>query len=190
MDFLECPAYRRGQKESELKKTLVLISLLALLGAFSMAQEFGAVKGTVTDQEGNPLPGVSVTLTGGKIAPMTVTTSERGNFRFVSLPVGSDYTVKFELQGFKTLIREKQVVSFGRDSIYEIVMDQSAIEEEVTVVGQSPVIDTKRTQVGVNITEEMIMSLPTARNPWVLMSLVPGMLIAKEDVGGNENFTF
>jgi len=32
----------------------------------------------------------------------------------------------------------------------------------------------------------MIMSLPTARNPWVMMSLVPGMLIAKEDVGGNE----
>jgi len=186
MDFLVCPAQRRGQKESELKKTFVLISLIALLGVFSYAQEFGAVKGTVTDQEGNPLPGVSVTLTGGKISPMTVTTSEKGNFRFVSLPVGFDYTVKFELQGFKTVIREKQVISYGRDVIYDIQMEQAALEESVTVVGQTPVIDTKRTQVGVNITEQMIMSLPTARNPWVIMSLIPGMLVDREDVGGNE----
>jgi len=151
-----------------------------------MAQEFGSVKGTVKDAEGNLLPGVTVTLTGVKVGTRTDLTSERGNFRFLSLPVADDYGIRFELQGFKTIIREKQVVSYGRDNIYEIVMEQSAIEEEVTVVGQSPVIDTKRTQVGVNITEEMIMSLPTARNPWVLMSLVPGMLIAKEDVGGNE----
>ena len=68
----------------------------------------------------------------------------------------------------------------------DISMEQAAIEEQVTVVGQTPVIDTKKTQVGVNITEEMIMSLPTSRNPWVLMALAPGMMIDREDVGGNE----
>jgi hypothetical protein len=160
--------------------------LFALLCAFSYAQEFGSVKGTVTDQEGNPLPGVTVTLTGPKIAPMTDTSSERGNFRFVSLPVGSDYTVKFELQGFKTVIREKQQISYGRDIFFDIKMEQAALEESVTVVGQSPVIDTKRTQVGVNITEQMLMSLPTSRNPWVIMALAPGMMIDREDVGGSD----
>jgi len=169
-----------------LKKTLVLFSLFALLCAFSYAQEFGSVKGTVTDTEGNPLPGVTVTITGGKIAMMTVTTSDRGNFRFVSLPVGSDYTVKFELQGFRTVIREQQQVSYGRDVLFDIQMEQAALEESVTVVGQSPVIDTKRTQVGINITEQMLMSLPTSRNPWVLMQLAPGMMIDREDVGGAE----
>jgi len=169
-----------------LKKTLVLFSLFALLCAFSYAQEFGSVKGTVTDMEGNPLPGVSVTLTGPKISPMTVTTSDRGNFRFVSLPGGSDYTIKFELQGFKSVIREKQQLSYGRDINFDIQMEQAALEESVTVVGQSPVIDTKRTQVGVNITEEMLMSLPTSRNPWVLMALAPGMMIDREDVGGSD----
>jgi hypothetical protein len=94
--------------------------------------------------------------------------------------------VKFELQGFKTMIREKQVVSYGRDTIYEIKMEQAALEESVTVVGQSPVIDTKRTQVGVNISEEMIMSLPTSRNPWVMMALAPGMMVDREDVGGSD----
>lgn len=156
------------------------------MSAFSFAQEFGSIKGTVTDPEGVPLPGVTVTLTGSKTTPRTVITSERGNFRFLNLPVASDYAVKFELVGFVTVIREKQVVSFGRDVILDVSMELAKLEESITVVGETPVIDTKRTQVGVNITEEMLMSLPTARNPWVLMSLVPGMLIAKEDVGGNE----
>jgi hypothetical protein len=169
-----------------LKKALSVLVLVLLLGVFVSAQEFGAVKGTVTDAEGNPLPGVAVSLTGTKIAPMSTVTSDKGNFRFLSLPVANDYVLKLELTGFKTLVREKLDVSFGRDIILDLTMEQAAIAEEVTVVGQTPVIDTKRTQVGVNITEEMIMSLPTARNPWVLMSLIPGMLVDREDVGGNE----
>jgi hypothetical protein len=158
-----------------------------LIGSFSFAQEAGSIKGTVKDAEGNPLPGVTITLTGSKIPTRTFVTAEGGTFRFLTLPLANDYTIKFELQGFKTIIREQQIIAFGRDNIYEITMEQSAIEEEVTVVGQSPVIDTKKTQVGVNITEEMILSLPTSRNAWVMMNLVPGMLLAKEDVGGNES---
>ncbi|GAH70800.1 unnamed protein product, partial [marine sediment metagenome] len=132
------------------------------------------------------LPGVTVTLSGSKILAQTVVTSERGNFRFMGLAVAKDYALRLELPGFNTLIREKLDVSFGRDLTLSLTLSQATLEEEITVVGESPVIDTKRTQVGVNITSEMIMSLPTSRNPWVIMSLVPGMLIDREDVGGNE----
>ena len=154
--------------------------------AFSYAQEQGAIKGTVTDPEGTPLPGVTITLTGSKTAPRTVVSSAGGNFRFLNLPVASDYTVKFELTGFKSVIREKQVVSYGKDVVLDVTLTPATIEESVTVIGQSPVIDTKKTQVGVNITSEMIMSLPTSRNPWVMMALAPGMLIDREDVGGSD----
>jgi hypothetical protein len=169
-----------------LKKVLTLLALFCLVGAFSFGQQQGGMKGTVTDPEGNPLPGVTVTLTGSKTAPRTVVTSEQGNFRFLNLPVASDYAIKFELPGFKTVLREMQVVTYGRDITYEIRMEMATIAEEVTVVGQTPVIDTKRTQVGVNITSEAIMSLPTSRNPWVLMALAPGMMIDREDVGGSD----
>ncbi|GAH37102.1 unnamed protein product, partial [marine sediment metagenome] len=134
------------------------------------------------DPDGVPLPGVTVTLSGSKILSQTVITSDRGNFRFMGLPVAKDYTLRSELPGFNTLIREKLDISFGRDLTFTITLSQTTLEEEITVVGESPVIDTKRTQVGVNITTEMIMSLPTSRNPWVIMSLVPGMLIDREDV--------
>ncbi len=150
------------------------------------SQEFGSITGKVLDQNGEPLPGVNISLTGGKIAPMSVISSTEGNFRFLSLPVAKDYTLKFELSGFTTVNREQLDVSFGRNVELKITMNQATLEEEVTVVGKTPVIDTKKTQVGVTITDEMIMSLPTARNPWVIMAMVPGMLISKEDVGGSE----
>jgi hypothetical protein len=177
---------RGEKKEGYLKKALTLLALFCLVGAFSFAQEQGAMKGTVTDPEGNPLPGVTVTLTGVKTAPRTVVTSAEGNFRFLNLPVAYDYTIKFELQGFKTVIREKQIVTYGRDVTYDIKMEPATIAEEITVVGQTPVIDTKRTQVGVNVTSDEIMSLPTSRNPWVMMALAPGLMIDREDVGGSD----
>lgn len=118
---------------------------------------------------------------------MSAITSGRGNFRFMALPVARDYVLRIELVGFKTVIRERLPVSFGRDLRLPITLQITSLEEEITVIGQSPVIDTKRTQVGVNVTDEMIMSLPTARNPWVIMAMVPGMLIDREDVGGNES---
>jgi hypothetical protein len=145
------------------------------------------MKGTVMDAEKNPLPGVAVTLTGSKTAPRSTVTSAMGNFRFVNLPVAPDYIIKFELQGFKTLIRDQQIVTYGRDVDYEIKLEQATVAETVTVVGQTPVIDTKRTQVGVNITSDQIMSLPTSRNPWVMMALAPGMMIDREDVGGSDS---
>lgn len=175
------------QKEVLLRKALVILSLLLITAGFVAAQEFGAIRGKVTDNDGNALPGVSVSLTGSKTAPRSVVSSAEGNFRFLNLPVANDYKVVFELAGFRTHTRQDLAVSYGRDITIDITLEQAAIEEQVTVVGQTPVIDTKRTQVGVNITNEMIMRLPTARDPWVLMQMSPGMLIDRENVGGSDS---
>ncbi|MEE8603897.1 MAG: carboxypeptidase regulatory-like domain-containing protein, partial [Candidatus Aminicenantaceae bacterium] len=169
-----------------MKKLIILLMIFFLIAVFVSAQEFGAIKGAVKEADGMPLPGVSVTLTGSKIVTMSVVSSDKGNYRFLNLPVAGDYALKFELDGFNTMIRDKLVVVFGRDLNLDMTMQMADITEEIVVVGQAPIIDTKRAQVGVNIGEEMIMGLPTARNPWVIMSLIPGVLIDREDVGGNE----
>ena len=170
-----------------MRKALVVISLFLLTAGFICAQEFGAIRGKVSDNDGNALPGVNITLTGGKTAPRSVVSSAEGNFRFLNLPVANDFVVKFEIAGFQTVTRQGLAVSYGRDIELNITLNQAALEEQVTVVGQSPVIDTKRTQVGVNITNEMIMRLPTARDPWVLMQMSPGMMIDRENVGGSDS---
>jgi hypothetical protein len=177
-------------KEANVKKAIVFVVVLFwflfLTVNLAVGQEFGSIKGVVKDTEGIPLPGVTVTLNGSKIAQMTDISSEGGHFRFLKLPVADDYVLKLALPGFNTITREKLVVSFGRDLNLNITMEMTAIEEEVTVVGKAPVIDTKRAQVGVNVTDDMIMKVPTARNPWVMMDIIPGMLVDKSDVGGNE----
>jgi hypothetical protein len=170
-----------------LRKALVFLSVALLLGTFVYGQQTGALRGKVVDKDGNPLPGVTVTLSGSKTATLNVVTSPEGNFRFLSLDTASDYSLKFELQGFKPIVRTQLAVSYGRDVTLDITMEQAALEETVTVVGQTPVIDTKKTQVGVNITGDMIMRLPTARDPWVLMQLSPGMMVDRENVGGSDS---
>ncbi len=173
-----------------MKKTILLVVLILVFfcctALIANAQEFGSVKGIVRDSTGQPLPGVNVTLTSAKIAPMYALSSEGGNFRFLNLPVANDYTLKLELNGFRTLVREKLVVSFGKDLNFDLVLEQSALKEEILVIGKAPIIDTKKAQVGINVNEEMIMRLPTARNPWVIMALIPGMMIDRQDVAGAE----
>ena len=165
---------------------VIFLALMCVFGPDVSGQEFGAIKGVVKEASGDPIPGAVATLTGSKIINMSSVTSEGGNFRFLSLPVAADYTLKIELQGFKTVFYEKVAVTFARDVNFQITLEPSPISEEVVVEGKAPVIDTRKAQIGVSVGEDMIMSLPTARNPWVIMSLVPGMLIDREDVGGNE----
>ena len=170
-----------------MKKALSILAMLVLVAGFVSAQQFGTLRGKVVDKDGNALPGVSVTLTGNKTAPRVYVTSAEGNYRFLNLPVASDYALKFELVGFGVVTREGLVAAYGQDTAIDITLQEVALQEQITVVGQTPVIDTKKTQVGVNITNEMIMRLPTARDPWVMLQLSPGMLIDRENVGGSDS---
>src|SRR4030042_912317 len=75
-----------NEKEACLRKVLIIFSLLLLTAGFICAQEFGAVRGKVTDNEGNALPGVSITLTGGKTAPRSLVSSAESHLAFLQLP--------------------------------------------------------------------------------------------------------
>ena len=66
-------------------------------------------------------------------------------------------------------------------------MEVGTLEEQVTVVALSPIVDTKKTTVGQNIDKEAMQSLPTARDPRVMMQLAPAIMVDRENVGGNES---
>ncbi len=169
-----------------MRKVWILAASLLMMAAFIYAQDYGSLYGTVVDQEGNPLPGVSVTISSAYYPERTVITSESGLFRFPRLPVARDYKLKFELAGFKTVIRENIIVEFNKDYRLDITMEVAPIQEEIVVTAVTPVIDTKKAQVGLRVSKEMLMDLPTSRNPWVIMQLAPGILVDREDVAGNE----
>jgi hypothetical protein len=147
----------------------------------------GNIHGIVVDEEGNPLPGVTVTLTGQNTAALTQVTSAEGKFRFLSLFPAIDYSVRMELGGFKTKIEEGIIVGTGKNTNLELVMSMGAIEEEVTVTAVSPVVDPKKTEISTTLTYEALQSLPSARDPWVILQMTPAIEMDRENVGGNES---
>lgn len=168
-----------------MKRLCVVLCCLLLIPLAARAQQrTGNINGTVVDNERNPLPGVSVTLTGTTIAPMTTTTNEEGKFRFLSLFPGNDYVLKAELQGFKTKVESGVIVNVARTADITVVMEQGALEEQVTVVAQTPVIDTKKTQITHTVNYEMLQGLPSARDPWVVLQMAPAIQMDRENIGG------
>jgi len=170
-----------------MKKLLTAFAVFALLSSVAFAQTATAdIYGTVVLPDGSAIPGVAVTLTGDNIGQKTTVTSEEGNFRFLRLPPGT-YQLKFELEGFRTVINKGIRLYVGKNKNLNIVMETSQIREEIVITGKTGAVDVRKTTVGVNITKEMLTSLPTARNPWTILNLVPGMMLDREDVGGNES---
>lgn len=170
-----------------MRKSFIILFVL-LFSCSLMAQErTGNVYGKIVDEEGNSLPGVSVTLTGSLTAPISAITSVRGIFRFISLSPAKDYIIKAELDGFKTLTRENIVVSIGTNTELDFTMEMGVIEEEITVTAASPVVETKKTTITEHLTRTTLQSLPTSRDPWVVLQQASGVMVDRENVGGSES---
>ena len=105
---------------------------------------------------------------------MSSVTNERGLFIFFNLPSGT-YKVTFELQGFKGVIREGILVSATHTTTLDIALEQGALENTLTVVGQSPTVDLQKTQTGTTFTKDLITSLPLARDLSAIFNAAPGM---------------
>lgn len=149
--------------------------ILAFIWGSAIAQApTGKVIGKVTDDEGSPLPGVTVEADSPKLVGKSSTiTDAEGVFRLFSLPSGT-YTLTFTLQGFQTIVREDIFLQIEQTITVNIKMNPSTIEEEITVVGESPIIDVKSTVKGKTITRELFMSLPRGRDFTGLISIIPG----------------
>jgi hypothetical protein len=152
------------------------------------AQEFrGRINGTVADKSGAVMPGVTVTASGAAlIQPQTTVTGEDGTYRFIALPAGV-YTVAFELNGFRTLKHEGIRVVIGATLTVDAQLEVAALQESVTVSGESPIVDTSTTTIGTNFTKELLTEIPNARDIWAAMSQAPGINMTGYDVGGSHS---
>lgn len=163
---------------------LVLALLLALTPAAFAQISGGNIYGTVTDESGAVLPGVSVTLS-GDTGSRTAVTGPQGAFRFLNLERGR-YSVAASLSGFATVTRNVQVTT-GENIEFTIPMKVSSVEETVEVMGETPLVDTKKRGTATTMTNEELQQVPNARDPWGVLRNVPGVLIDRVNIAGNEN---
>lgn len=169
----------------------VLVFLGGVAAAFAQATTSGtgAMNGRVVDDTQAVMPGVTVTITSpAMMGARTAVTDSEGQYRFTAVPPG-DYTVQFELAGFRTVRSEGIRISTGFTGTINAEMKVATLEESVTVTGQSPVVDTSATQVGNTFNAEQLAALPTSRDYFSLLAGSPAVQMNRIDVGGSTNGT-
>ncbi|HEY3202977.1 MAG TPA: carboxypeptidase regulatory-like domain-containing protein [Thermoanaerobaculia bacterium] len=160
-------------------------ALLAVAPASTAQQLSGNIYGYVADEQGGRLPGVTVTLTGVGAAK-TQTSDARGEYRFLNLDPGS-YTLTYELQGFTKITKPDVQVSVGQNTNTSAALRISSVEATVTVKGEPSLLDTRKVETGAVVDQEQLKSIPTARDPWVILQTVPGVQVDRVNVGGSES---
>ena len=164
-------------------------ALVACLDGDAHAQmSTGAITGTVTDNSGGVLPGVSVSLSGARLigGAQSVVTDPTGLYRFDRLPPGS-YNVRFEIAGFKTIDRRAISLDAAFTATLNVQMSLGELAETITVRGESPTVDTTSTLQQTVMSQDVLERIPSGRDPWSLSKLVPGVQVAKFDVGGTQS---
>jgi len=127
-------------------------ALCLALAVPALAQvQSGTIAGTVHDEQGAVLPGVTVSLSGPDRTG-TFTTETDGRFRFLNLPPGT-YTITLDLPGFAKMVREDLVISVGTNIDLPLTMKVATVQETVTVSGESPIIDAKAMGTATNFTQ-------------------------------------
>src|SRR6266850_2666322 len=156
-------------------RTLCVGLTWLLLCAPSFAQTLGTITGEVKDSSGGVVPGATVTVVNKATnATRTTSSNEVGLYDFPALPPGA-YTVKSELDGFKTATRdvELQVQQTARVTF---TLELGAISETTIVTGVSPLVETANATIGTVIENRRIVELPlNGRNYLQLVALSPNV---------------
>ena len=168
---------------------LVLVGWLAFMSVgAARAQSIleGKITGLITDDKGEALPGVAVEITSPSLmGKRAVVTSAKGTFVFLALPAGK-YALAATMPSFKTVKQENINLTAGETVTINVALPMGTIEETVTVIGASPVVDVKTSTTDAKISQEMLDKLPTSRDSWYDLSLTtPGMFDTGKEVLGS-----
>jgi len=149
----------------------------------------GTINGSVTDDQGVALPGVSVTIKSPAIIlpQMGTVTNAKGVYRFPSLPPGT-YEVSFELTGMNSVVRKGLKLSIGQTLTLDVSLKMKTIEESVVVVGQAPTLDKESTTGVTSLDKIAIASIPSERDLGSYFALTPGVTNEPTKAGETQNW--
>ncbi len=158
------------------KLRVVLCAWAVALPTLALAQGTAGISGQVKDATGGVLPGVTVEASSPALIEKTrvATTDGAGEFKIVSLPPGA-YTISFSLTGFSSVRREGIVLTTGFTATVDAELRVGAVEETITVSGDSPLVDVQNVKRQVVMTREMVDTLPTGKTAVEMATLIPGV---------------
>ena len=156
----------------------VVFLLMALVPATAVhAQETrGRITGRVTDATKGAIPGATVTVTDpARNTTVTVVTNDQGLFQTNYLLPGT-YTITVELAGFKKYVGTNLPLQISQTLDLLIVLEVGAMEESISVVAESPLVNTSNANLGLVVDQARLASLPLIHgDPYKIMGLAPGL---------------
>src|SRR5262245_6710373 len=161
------------------KIMLVWLGLLAA-AAPGLAQQgqFSAIQGKVVDDSQAVLPGVVVVVTHQQSGIYRQVVSNPDGSYYIAGIVPGPYRVTADLQGFKKYERPDVVLTIGNTTTLDITLAVGGVEENVTVTGESPLLDVTSKQIGANIGQGELNALPILNRNWMFaVGLTPGVQV-------------
>lgn len=165
------------------------LALLLISASAAWAQGTGEITGTIVDDTGGRMPGVSVTVTNGATgAVRSSVTNESGIYSVPALPPGT-YTVVAELQGFRSQTRRDLLLQVQQVARVDLTLGTGAVTESVVVTAETALLATADSTVGQVIDNKSIVELPlNGRSYLQLAALTPGVNINSVPSAGATDF--
>jgi carboxypeptidase family protein len=164
-------------------KSIVLALFVTFVAATAYAQSTATLEGTITDQQSAAMPGVSVAIKNNATGTeRSVVSDASGKYVAASLPPGV-YTVVAHLEGFKDQTRGIEI-GVAQTVSLDLQMSVGALNENVTVVGLSPLIETATISVGQVMSQRTLQEMPLNGRHFVdLGPMMPGGVTPPQNAG-------
>ena len=168
-----------------------VLTLLAAVLLPSLASAQGTLTGTVRDESGAVLPGVTVEASSPALIEKvrSAVTDGTGQYRITALNPGT-YTLTFTLAGFNVVRREGIELSGTATLTVPAEMRVGTLAETITVIGETPVIDVQTTQRETVLSSEIVSALPGNRSVGTLLNAVPGLVVNDGALAASPTMTF
>ncbi len=154
---------------------MAIIMIVAVAGGVYAALT-GVIGGKIEDSAGNPLPGVTVTITSPNLqGDRTAYTNENGVYRFPELPPGA-YELTAEMMGMKTIKYPEIDVKVNKTTQINLQMAMTEVSMTIEVTADAPVVDVTTTTQAVNIEKEFTDKLPGNMDYQDAMTMSAGMV--------------
>lgn len=160
----------------KLTKAFSLAALVLLLANPAASQTLaGSITGTITDEQGGVLPGVTVSLT-GRTGTRAAVTDAAGVYRFQAVDPGT-YSLSAELAGFQARRRENIVISVGTPLTIDLSLPVGGLQETVSVVADTQTVAVTSSEATSNLSQEVLFNLPIDRSNAAvnILNNVPGI---------------
>jgi hypothetical protein len=164
-----------------LARALAVWVCVALVPTVAAAQ--AVIAGTVRDTSGAILPGVTVETSSPALIEKvrTAVSDSTGQYRIEDLRPGT-YAVNFSLTGFSAFRREGIELTGSFTATVNAEMRVGALEETVTVTGESPIVDVQSARRQTVLSNDVLKAIPTVRSYNALVAVVPGVVTNTNDV--------